>query len=681
MKAHIKFIGIITNDDKIHYVELTEGVNVITGRSSTGKSAILEVFDYCFGSSEFIIPQGEITKHAKLFFTVLNLSGSFLILAREIDEKKCYLSFTTNNEFVADVYNFNAQYFSQLDNYTLKDFKKELNRYFKINIEDTDEDIEDRNHRWNGAKKQAPSYRHFTSFMLQHQNLIANKHALFYRFDEKEKKDQVIEQFKIFLNFVDAEYFPLKQELAELSRLLKTKELFKEKALKLQESLKEDLQYFLDDYEIITNRKLFDANLESILSNPTKYINILNSGNGFKITSIDNSDSNIQKRTDLQTKYNSYVLNIRKIQNVISEIDVSLVYANEFNNQTSNLSHANNPELISNECKFCGNENIKLLDKQNKLIEALNWFNNEMKKSTYTIESFASNRKEYERDLDELQKKANKIKLEINALDKVITELEKDKSIEFQATKSIVKIEAFLETLQKNNIEEIQLEIDGIRQKKEGVEETLKKNYNVESKLKLAERQISQQMNIIGKNLEFERMYKDVLNLKFDIETFELYQQTKKDGKDDKKIYLRSMGSGANWLSSHVSLFTSLLYYFCSLKEECLIPTILFLDQPSQVYFPTEIDNSAEFNGKELKKLTSKNDGENGDDEFNQDINAVTNLFDQLVKFCDNTLEQTGIKPQIIITDHADNLKLENAIFEELVKARWRKANEGFIKL
>ena len=26
-------------------------------------------------------------------------------------------------------------------------------------------------------------------------------------------------------------------------------------------------------------------------------------------------------------------------------------------------------------------------------------------------------------------------------------------------------------------------------------------------------------------------------------------------------------------------------------KEKCLIPTILFLDQPSQVYFPTEIDN------------------------------------------------------------------------------------------
>jgi YHS domain-containing protein/uncharacterized protein YfcZ (UPF0381/DUF406 family) len=680
MKAHIKHIGIITNDDKIHSVKFEEGVNIITGRSSTGKSAILEVFDYCFGSSEFIIPEGVITKNAKLYFTVLNISDSFIVLARGVNEKRCYISFITDNNFVNDVKNFDIYYFNSLEVYTLHDFKKELNRYFRIDIEDTDTDIEDRTFRMYNAKKEAPSFRHFTSFMLQHQNLIANKHALFYRFDEKEKKDQVIEQFKIFLSFVDANYFPLKQELADINRLLKTKEFQKEKALKIQETLKEDLQYVLEDYQLITNKKLFDHNIVTILSNPDKYINLLNSSEGFKIESVDNSDSNIKKRTDLQTKYNSYLVEIRKIQNIISEIDLSIIYADEFNNQTSNLSHVNNTELNSNECKFCGNENIKLADKQKKLVEALKWFNSEMEKSSYTIESFTSNKKEYERKLIELKKEANSIKSEINKLDNIITDLEKNKSIEYQATKSIIKVEAFLETLQKNNLHEIQEEIDKIKERKEEIESELFDNYNVESKLKLAARQISQQMNIIGKELEFEKMYKDALNLKFDINTFELYQQMKKNGKDDKKIYLRSMGSGANWLSSHISLFTGLLYYFCSLKEKCLIPTILFLDQPSQVYFPTEIDNAIEFDGKNLKKLTNKNNGES-DDEYSQDINAVTNLFDQLVKFCNDTLTQTGIKPQIIITDHADNLKLKNAKFEDLVRARWRNENEGFIKL
>ena len=105
-------------------------------------------------------------------------------------------------------------------------------------------------------------------------------------------------------------------------------------------------------------------------------------------------------------------MDIRKLQNIISEIDVSIIYANEFSNQTSNLSHINEAQLKSNECKFCGNENVKLKDKQDKLVDAINWFNSEMYKSKYTIESFTSNKKEYERSLDELRIDANKIKNE-----------------------------------------------------------------------------------------------------------------------------------------------------------------------------------------------------------------------------------------------------------------------------
>ncbi|WP_427871506.1 DUF3732 domain-containing protein [Flavobacterium sp. MMS24-S5] len=676
MKAYIKYIGIITHDNEIHHIEFSEGVNIVTGRSSTGKSAILEVFDYCFGSSEFIIPEGVITEYAKLYFVVMNLSDSYIVLARDNNPKKAYLTNVFDESFIDKIDNFNYSFFENMEPYTLPDFKKELNRHFKIDIVDTDEDAEDRKYRHNNAKKEAPSYRHFTSFMLQHQNLIANKHALFYRFDEKEKKDQVIEQFKIFLNFVDAEYFPLKQTLADLNRELKQKEFEREKTIKYNVDNEENLKLLLDEYEIITNKKLFQQNIGTIISKPDEYLKLLENDTFLKIESIDDSDSNIKKRTDLQTKYNTHIANIRKLQNIISEIDVSIVYAKEFNSQTSNLSHINNVELANNNCRFCGNENVKLIDKQNKLVEAVNWFNTEIGKSKYTIDSFEGDKKSYQRSISLIKKDAARIKQDINNLDKVISSLEKNKSIEYQAQKAILRIEAFLETVQNNNLLRIQDEIDKIKQKKDKIEERLNTEYNVDYKMWSAARQINQQMNIIGKELEFEEIYKSVLNLKFDIQTFELYQQTKIKGKDDKKIYLRSMGSGANWLSSHVSLFTSLLYYFCSLKEKCLIPTILFLDQPSQVYFPTEIDKDEKFDAKKLKDLGSKSDAE-----LDDDINAVTNLFDQLVKFCADTLKETGINPQIIITDHADNLKLENTDFESLVKKRWRKANEGFIKL
>lgn len=44
-------------------------------------------------------------------------------------------------------------------------------------------------------------------------------------------------------------------------------------------------------------------------------------------------------------------------------------------------------------------------------------------------------------------------------------------------------------------------------------------------------------------------------------------------------------------------------------------------------------------------------------------------------------MEKTGITPQIIITDHADKLHLEDADFEMLVNGRrWRSKDDGFIK-
>ena len=45
----IEFIGLLDKNGKPHGVTLHPGLNVITGRSATGKSSIIEIFDYCMG--------------------------------------------------------------------------------------------------------------------------------------------------------------------------------------------------------------------------------------------------------------------------------------------------------------------------------------------------------------------------------------------------------------------------------------------------------------------------------------------------------------------------------------------------------------------------------------------------------------------------------------------------------
>ena len=143
----------------------------------------------------------------------------------------------------------------------------------------------------------------------------------------------------------------------------------------------------------------------------------------------------------------------------------------------------------------------------------------------------------------------------------------------------------------------------------------------------------------------------------------------------DEKIYLRSMGSGANWLYSHLTLFLALHKYFAELGDKCSIPSILFFDQPTQVYFPNfNRDNSATFEeqknieAEQRKKYDVKQ-------EVDEDVNAVENLFSQLSIYCNDIEQENGFSPQIIVTDHADHLKLSNGVsFESLVNEnRWRK--------
>jgi hypothetical protein len=91
-----------------------------------------------------------------------------------------------------------------------------------------------------------------------------------------------------------------------------------------------------------------------------------------------------------------------------------------------------------------------------------------------------------------------------------------------------------------------------------------------------------------------------------------------------------------------------------------------FLDQPTQVYFPST-DDAEDFKADDLRgdsKSTKTVD---------EDVDTVSKMFTTLAKFCDDTFKETGEMPQIIVCDHADKLPLqEGYVFERFVRARLR---------
>jgi len=70
MRAIIDSINIYGAEEEHRYIKLTSGVNIITGDSKTGKSALLEIVDYCLFSKTSSIPKGIITDFSSFYSIV-----------------------------------------------------------------------------------------------------------------------------------------------------------------------------------------------------------------------------------------------------------------------------------------------------------------------------------------------------------------------------------------------------------------------------------------------------------------------------------------------------------------------------------------------------------------------------------------------------------------------------------
>lgn len=114
----------------------------------------------------------------------------------------------------------------------------------------------------------------------------------------------------------------------------------------------------------------------------------------------------------------------------------------------------------------------------------------------------------------------------------------------------------------------------------------------------------------------------------------------------DGPVPMDRMGSGENWVGYHLIAHLALHEWFT--KRERPVPRFLFLDQPSQVYFPPEkdIDGSMATVGED-------------------DRQAVVRMF----RFVFNVVNELSPGFQVVITEHAD---IKEDWYQGAVIERWR---------
>ncbi|WP_212739089.1 DUF3732 domain-containing protein [Delftia acidovorans] len=680
-------------------MKFKQGLNVITGKSSKGKSAILDIFDYCMGSSEDTIPQGIITQRAKIFFTVWRFTGMAVVAGRRADNaNQCFLREVSGQQakyvldYVQDVDNFfTAQY--QLSRI---EFSKSLGRYFGVTMDDIDTDPLQK--QLTHQKSPTPSIRSFASFMLQHQNLVANRHAIFYRFDEKRKREQAIDHFKIFMGIVGEDYFDLAKELAEAETELKRALAVIPKQEQIKSAGIGEIAGYLREFQALAGTPLTELTAEEIWMRPAQALERLT---GIAITVDGQSDTFDATRKELRTRKAELMAEIQKALNTRYLLDVSTQQVAGFAGAMADLPIPKATHLDHAVCPVCASSSEAAEDEANRLSAAIHWLNGELKVSAYAREGFGQERRDIEEQLKKARQALRQVENTLRPLDQEADRLQRSKSVDAAAQKAKIKLEIAIERRIQSPPTETS-ELVKLLQDRVADLKSKKALLDVEPRLLALQRDINRRLEIVGTHFDFEDSYKNG-SLKFDIDSFDLWHETPGvNGAPAKKVFLRSMGSGANWLYSHLTLFLSLHYQFAAYAD-CKLPPVLFLDQPTQVYFPSA-DYGKEFNAAQLRANqgdTSANapgspQSEETADEpvtraanspvdthtristADDDLNTVAKMFTVLAKFCDDTAQEVRNKPQIIVCDHADRLELgEGYDFEDFVAARWR--DRGFI--
>lgn len=114
----------------------------------------------------------------------------------------------------------------------------------------------------------------------------------------------------------------------------------------------------------------------------------------------------------------------------------------------------------------------------------------------------------------------------------------------------------------------------------------------------------------------------------------------------DGPVPMARMGSGENWVGYHLIAHLALHQWFA--ERERPVPRFMFFDQPSQVYFPPEKAFDGSMAGVE-----------------EDDRQAVVRMF----QFVFNVVSELSPELQVVITEHAD---IQEDWYQNAIIERWR---------
>jgi len=612
------------------------GLNIITGRSSTGKSAISDIIEYCMGRSSFNIPEGIIRDRVAWFAIVFQFGNDQVFIAKPAPDRghsSCSIAMLRRGK------DMSVPEFSELAiNDDDAGVESLLSRLIGIPENRTDVPIE------HSRDSYEANIKHTYYYLFQKQTIVANKDQLFYRQNEQFQPQAIKDTLPILLGVSSHQRYELESILRTVQR-----------DMRINAKLLEQARDAIDTSEEKGIGLLSEARAVGILPSNTDKIDrsvveLLRQALAWKPTPIPEDDG--QRISLIESDLAELRVERRESQ---KRIDAALQYAkraegfeNEATEQRDRLTSikALPRSAQTGEWQWPFAEANLAMDSPiaTALLSELATLEKEMTQvvgERPQLESYVSEQRELVSSLvDSIRSKEVELAAAI-AASEAIAEMGNRNNA---ASRVVGRISLFLENLVSNEqLKHYEAEAKRLRSKADDLEKRIGLDDTSErlaSTLNNISSYMSGYIAALGGEFSQYPARLDLQNLTVVID------------RPGRPIHMPRTGGGENHLAYHLAALLALHRY--AMNNGLPIPRFLLIDQPTQVYFPSEA--AYEEAGGSVDRT-----------EADADLEAVRRLFELLKKFT----EKHAPGFQIIVTEHA-NLR-DDWFQAALVEAPWTK--------
>lgn len=632
MTIQILEVVLFSHDGRQRILPLRPGaVSLITGASKTGKSALIDIVDYCLGAGTCRVPEGPIRRSVAWFGLRLQLADGEAFVARRCPSGAALSSEDCFVEVAASIKTPEAASLRQTTN--TKGVNSLLSAWTGIaeNIHEPPP----------GQKRPALSanVRHALALCFQPQDEIIRKLQLFHGANDSFFAQALKDTIPYLLGAVDSEHVQKKEQLrllrdqvracdrqlAEL-RALSGDGVSKAAALLAQArdvGISDSIPSSWDD-TILALRQAGTISLAD--ARPEVPVN---AEYGRLISVRD-------QLLAQQSRLSDEIASVRAFESAED------TYSEEVTEQRGRLRpigifEGSNPEPT---CPLCSQDlpSTLTVPAVSEVTSALSEVSSRLEAVSRAAPQALKAIAELEGRLKLIQSDLTKNRSEIEAVRRANDQLQRSQDEESRRAMVAGRISLYLESLPElPDTKLLEERARALRIEIASLEEELS-DEAVRERVSSIASILSGWMTEWARELELEHS-------KFPLR-LEIGKLTVVADTADGPVPMDRMGSGENWVGYHLIAHLALHRWFVNQKRP--VPRFLFLDQPSQVYFPPEKDIDGA-----LESI-----GEN-------DRLAVSRMF----RFVFDVVKELAPAFQVVITEHAD---INEPWYQAAIVERWR---------